>query len=193
MDTKQKTLMGIVIIVVLAAVALVVQVSMKENARDANNEAIRAVVNNIFSSPNDEMISLYNDMLHKAEQEAASSVPGRTVGFDSTELDKKLEETYAGYIAKDWYEAFVNHFYSGLITYSIAGKYDIEVNKIDIAQDRSDPMNYSFTVYLSYGPVGGSKEDTEIKGSAQFAKEEGKLSFIRFFDNDLIDELRNSL
>ncbi len=193
MNTKQKTMIGIVITVVLVTIVLAVQFSMKENASDANEEAIKAVVNNIFSSPNDEMISLYNDMLDKADQEVLSSAPGQAVSFDSTMLDKKLDETYSGYIAKDWYESFVNKFYTEFITYSIAGKYDIDVNSIDITQDSRNPINYSFTVYLSYGPVDGSKEDIKIKGSAQFAKEEGKLSFIRFFDSDLIVRLRNSL
>lgn len=195
MKFKKKTLLGIGlgVILILATIFMLIILSGKFKSGDEYEETIQAVVEQIFTCPDEKMIELYNDMHDDSSNKSDILPPGKIVEFDATEIEKKLEEMYAPYITDEWYDSFVDHFETELIGYSIAVGYEIKIDHIEFTQSKTIPTNYSFTIYLNYGQTDGVKKDIEIEGSAQISEKDGKVSYIRFFiDKDFELELRNA-
>ncbi|HWT26407.1 MAG TPA: hypothetical protein VN131_00575 [Mobilitalea sp.] len=190
MITKKKVLLFIGLFFLIIIIFFTIKMLKEKSTLNKNKETIRIVNEQIFTCPNNDIISLYNDMLNTTENKAQST-PGLGV-VDSTELDKKLYEMYSNYISSEWFESFRTKYYSKFYVYSIASEYEMKVHTIDIVQSKKIPTNYSFTIYLTYGPKDGVKKDTEVEGSAQLTNE-GKISFITFFDKNLYKEFRSSL
>lgn len=196
MKFKKKTVLGIGLglIFILVALFLVILQSGKIKTGDKNEETIQAVVEQIFTCPDEEMIDLYNDMQDTAINKSDSLTPGALVEFDSTEIEKKLKDMYAQYISEEWYDSFVEHFFTEFMIYSTAVGYETKVDQVVFTQSETIPTNYSFTIYLNYGQTDGEKKKHEIEGSAQISEKDGKVSYIQFFaDRDFKLELRDAI
>lgn len=189
-----------IIILFSAVILFIIFSSLKSNSK--NEDTIQAVARQVFTCPNEELILLYSNwnkeideyMLEK-ENDPNSPDTG-TYSIDViapnsfSKLENKVHEIYSPYFTDRGYELFYKHFMNNHNTYSATPGYQIEVLKVDITQSETIPSNYSFTVFLRYGTIGGEKKDIKVDGSAQVTEEEGKLSYIQFFDRDLFYELK---
>ena len=197
MKFKKKTVLGICLgfIIILSTIFIVFALSEKKKSKDKNEKSIQTVVAQIFTCPNKEMIKLYSDMEEVVAEEKNLLPPETKIYSPSeesySEINKKIEEMYAPYILNRWYESFVKQFEMKYVVYSITNEYETKVDHIKITQSDTIPTNYSFTIYLHCGPIAGEKKDIEIKGSAQFTEENGKISYIKFFDKELYPELQS--
>jgi hypothetical protein len=175
---------GVGLFVILTMILIILTYSVKMSAIDKNKEALQTVIKQIFTCPNEKMISLYKDM-NKEVEDIIANLPADTTVYTIDnkvyrEIDSELEHLYAPYISSEWYESFIFRFKTNYYIYSVAEGYECKANRIEITQSSTIPTNYSFAIYLSYG-LKEKKKEIELKGSAQFAKEEGKLSYIQFF------------
>lgn len=187
MKYKKKTILGITLSIASIAllIMLVVIFSGDRKSTNKNEEAIKTVIEKIYTCPNDELIDLYNNMINNVQSQD-------DLDDHFKEINSKVEYMYKEYIASDWYDSFFIRFATTYYIYSTAPGYNITVDHIDIIQSDTLPMNYSFIVYLDYGKVGDEMTRLEIDGSAQFSEEEGKISYLQLFDRDIRLELMKS-
>lgn len=190
MKLKKKTFRGIGLGIILVAAIIIFIILLgkfKERSRERDSaeyeETIQTVVQKVFTCPDEKMRELYNNMYEEAANKADTATESKVVGFDSTEIEKTLKEMYGPYISDDWYDSFVEHYETKLMIYSIASGYESKIDHIEFEQSKTTPTNYSFTIYLNYGQTEGEKKDIEIKGSAQIAEKDGKLSYIQFLED----------
>lgn len=183
--SKKLIIVFVVVITVIAASVLGFKYTEKIRKNNKNKEMIRNVVEKIFTCPDEEMIKLYHNMIQKSLASSDSDV----VSLKSKELDKKMDELYSTYFSEEYFETFRQEYYINYNIYSTAEGYQIKVKRIEVTQSKSIPTNYSFTVFLNYGLKGEAAKDLSIDGSAQISKNDGKISYIRFFDKELMNEL----
>lgn len=187
---------GIALISIFIVILLVVIFSKKTKSKVENEEVIQHVVEQIFTCPDNEMVELFRDMdtaIHDITPSLSSKSLLELDNSIFSNIDKKLEEIYASYISDKWFSSFVNHFYMKYYIYSTAIGYETMVDHIVITQSETIPTNYSFTIYLNYGPTDGYKKDIEIEGSAQILQDDEKISYIQFFaDKSFMLELREN-
>lgn len=181
MNQKKKIILGIGLVILIIVIFFIFYFIKKANESAKNEEAIRVVTEQIFTCPNEEMIKLYIDM-----QNVADKTELGVHELNTKEIENKIYEMYAPYISDDWYESFVEKFFAYYLYYSVASEYETKVNKVAIIQHDKKSDNYSFVVSLNYGPIDGVKEDIEIEGRAQFAKEAGKITYIKYSDDVLL-------
>lgn len=188
MKYRKKTILGISLSILCVAliIMLVVLISGDRKSDNKNEEAIKTVIENIYTCPNDELIKLYTELHNNMLTNPQLQVD--IVGYHR-EINDKIEDMYKEYISSNWYDSFFMRFTTTYYVYSTASDYNITVDHIDITQSDTIPMNYSFTIYLDYGKVGDEKNRLEIEGSAQFSEEEGKISYLQLFDRDFRLEL----
>ena len=192
MRQNKKIILGIGSFFLVIVVCLILSFA-KRAETDKNEEAIRIVTTQIFTCPDEEMLSLFKNMISAMENRISASPEPGYGALESSSIDEKIKELYGPYISDEWYESFLQHFYSNFFSYSIADEYETKVNNIKITQSKEIPSNYEFLLSLNHGLKNGSKENIEMKGSAQFTGEEGKITYLRFFDKDLHMKLRESL
>ena len=196
MKLKKKAVFGICVglIIILAIIIIAFPLLEKMKSKNKNEKAIQAVVEQIFTCPNEELIKLYSDMSEAVDDKIDSLSPDIKIysltDEDFSKIENKLEEMYAPYILSSWYESFMKHMQMNFVIYSISKDYEIEVDHIEITQNETISTNYSFTIDIHYGLIDGEKKDIEIKGSAQFTDVNGKISYIKIFDNELRSELQ---
>lgn len=159
-------------------------------SKDKKEDLIQSVVMQVFSCPNEELIKLMNDMNEEIE---ISNTNKKSTSLEDFEFFKKLDSIYSPYFTDKCYEDFLNKRipYKYHIETDSLG-YKMNVTDIEIKQSKNTPTNFDFSINLSYGPEDGEKIKTSINGSAQFADGNDKISFIRFFDDDLNRELEES-
>ena len=187
MRYRKKSIFGISLSLAIILVTVLFLMLFPGNGKslNRNEEAIKTVLEQIFTCPNQEMIEVYNNMFSRIQTSPLEE-------NINNEIDKKLYEIYQPYISSKWYESFVMYFYSYLYVYSTTDGYEIAVDHIDIKRSDTIPTNYSFMVYLNYSKEGGEKNHTKIEGSAQFLEEKGKISYLQLFDKNLKLELMSS-
>ena len=187
MRYRKKSIFGISLSLAIILVTVLFLMLFPGNGKslNRNEEAIKTVLEQIFTCPNQEMIEVYNNMFSRIQTSPLEE-------NINNEIDKKLYEIYQPYISSKWYESFVMYFYSYLYVYSTTDGYEIAVAHIDIKRSDTIPTNYSFMVYLNYSKEGGEKYHTKSEGSAQFLEEKGKISYLQLFDKNLKLELMSS-
>jgi len=198
LEKRRKQLLEIVlgIIVVVVAIVMIFIYSEKNKPKDKNKEAIINVVEHLFTGPDIEMVQLFQEF-NQALEEMVSKKPVNTMFSPDDSLynniDEKLIKMYAPYMTEEYYNgAFARDYWSYYFVYSTTEEYEIKVDAIDITQSDKEPMNYTFTIYLNYGPKDGDKKDITIEGSAQFASEEGKMTYLQIFNDKALNfELRS--
>lgn len=204
MKYKKVTILSIVLAVVMILSAVIIFVINPLNSKLKNEKAIRVVVTQLFTCPNEELIQLYSDMNKELDAyllerqndpEHANEgvyVPDENDISSFSKIKNKLMEMYTPYFTDKGYETFYDKLiFNNYVVYSTALGYNTEVVLVEITQSETISSNYSFTVSLRYGPTDGDKKDIEIDGSAQVTEDVGKLSYIQFFDRDLRMELWN--
>lgn len=184
-EYRSKKVKARVYLVVIAVWTLfLIGCSRKQNI---NEQAIETVVQNIFTCPNEDLDTIYDEMLEQMAN--AATLPKGTKSALET-YDQKLEEIYSPYFTEKGYEAFYRRMiYTRELSYHSFAKdagYEIEVEEVEIKRSKSIPSNYSFTAHVYYGKIGAQKEKLEIEGSAQIYEQRGKLSFINIIDPTLM-------
>ncbi|MDF2473753.1 MAG: hypothetical protein K0R21_1535 [Anaerocolumna sp.] len=180
MKSKKIVGAGIVFILIIAVIfTIFILPSLKSNE---NEDKIKAIIEQIFTCPDREMITLFEDELKKIRD--SSTTPGTIVGLDFIEIEKKLKEMYGPYISEPWFDSFVQHYFNEFMIYSTVAQYEMKVTNIEFVQSKTIPTNYSFTVSLNYGPAEGEKKDIKIDGSAQISEDDDKVSFIQLFTSN---------
>lgn len=188
MKYKKKTIISISLSILSVAliILLVILISGDRKPASKNEEAIKTVVENIYTSPNDELLKLQAEL----ENKLLTNPPSQVDILDYyKDINDKIGEIYKEHISSDWYDSFLMRFANSYYIYAIASDFNITVDHIDITQSDTMPTNYSFIVYLDYSKVGEEKARLEIEGSAQFTEEEGKISYLQLFDRDFRLEL----
>ena len=189
MDNKKKRLLeiGLGAIVIIVAIAMIFIYSEKNKPMDKNIEAIKKVVGQIFTGPDQEMVQLFQEYLQKLDMSVREPSTTNVSSEDAdpySKIDEKLNTMYAPYMTKEFYEgSFARNYWSSYYVYSTTKGYELKVNNINITQSEKEPRNYSFVIDLNYGPIDSDKKNIIIDGSAQFAQEEGKISYLQIFDN----------
>lgn len=199
MKTKRYIRLGVVVLllaVLLSVIAIFVIPAVREGSRDKKNkEVIEAVVKQVLTCPNDELIGLYTDMYERIASELDSlenhpPKPEESITFSAdSKITDKLNKMYGPYFTVNGYEIFQQRFLLLYFTYSTALEYSITMDDIEITRSDTIQTNYSFTAYISHGAEDGEQQKLEIGGSAQFYEEEGRLSYLQFLDRELSREL----
>jgi hypothetical protein len=193
MKFKKKTLfaIGLGLIFILTMIFLINILLRKIKPQDEIQDNMQAVLEQIFTCPDQEMIEAFSNTYNIRDDEIIFDTPSSiTIGqFATTEIERELKEKYAPYISDTWYDSFIQHFSNEFHIYSTAIDYETKVEHIEFTQSEKIPTNYSFTIYINYGPFHGEKKDIEIEGSAQIAEKDGKVSYLQLFtDRDFIME-----
>jgi hypothetical protein len=145
-----------------------------------NRESIDALLKIIFISPNKDLVK----HIPFTTSYTGSDAPEATVG-ELNQLTDLLMEQYLPYCTEKESKNLMMaspqvRFQMFTDTYG----YQISVDHIEIQQNKTDPRNYDFKVYLLYGPVGSEQTAIIDSGSVQ-CLEKGKVSYLRFYDNRL--------
>ena len=200
---KHKKQIMIVVLMLLLTVVVILGVFvfrlMKDRINDKNNrKTIQAVVTQLLTCPNEELIGLYKDMYYKTTEASEKRTdlltsPENILFLDSSKIEEALGDNFMPYFTNRGYASFERWFLINDHVYSTALGYSIIVNKIEIIRSEEMETNYSFIAYLTYGLTGSIVENIEIKGSAQFYEQVGRLSYLKLFDRQLNQELRNKV
>lgn len=184
--SKKLLELGLGALVIVVAIAMLFIYSDKRKPMDKNEEAIRIVVEQLFSGPDQEMVQMFQKFVQDLEEVTPKQL---NTGISSdtnlySDIDEKLAIMYAPYMTEEYYKGgFSRNYWSYYYVYSTATGYERKVNDIEITRSENDPINYSFIIHLNYGPQDGDKKEIKIEGSAQFAQEEGKISYLQIFDD----------
>ncbi|MHB8130377.1 MAG: hypothetical protein ACYDEX_15395 [Mobilitalea sp.] len=147
----------------------------KINTDDKNQEALQTVIYSLFTCPDSDWIQNFqNDKSKEAGNEEYIKD-----SMYSKEYLKKLEEIYSPYFTDKMYKRNIPLYVNLNQATAFHINYQVNVDHIDIVQDKKDPRSYTFTIFINYGPVDGKLENTEVTGKAQ-CLEKGKISFLRF-------------
>lgn len=202
---KPKKHIMIIVLMLLLTVVVILSVflfrMMKDRINDRNNrKTIQTVVTQLLSCPNEELIGLYEDMYCETSEALEKHFdpltgPDNLSVLDSSKIEEALEDNFKPYFTDRGYASFERWFLINDYAYSTALDYSIIVNKVEILRSEEIATNYSFTAYLTYGLTGSIGENIEIKGSAQFYEQVGRLSYLKLIDVDrqLYQELRNKV
>ncbi len=149
-------------------------------SKDKNEEALKVVLEQMYNCPDNELIELSNQI---TQADGIEIAPG-LYSLENTDYFKKILELYQPYFSEKGLESFLNRAYPSVYHSDAEDNgYITKVEKIEVTRNKKIKTNYAFTVYLNYVPKEGDSQDIEINGSAQFAEEEGKITFIQFFDD----------
>lgn len=139
----------------------------------------------MLNAPNADLIEARDEMLEGFADNT------QTVPIEMTQFNKKLEEMFADYFTE---EAFQKKLKTSAFTeyhsFCEGKQHTIEVDSIDIEKNKKFKRNYDFIVHVRYGPLNGEKTPLDIKGSAQFGEEKGKISFLQIFGAELVSKVR---
>lgn len=155
--------------ILLIAAAFAVPDILEKRMDNKNRKALKTVATKIFTCPNKELVDIF----------AGSSLT----------LEKDIRNYFEPYFTDNGLNKFIIGFTLGTKVYSTASGYRIKVDKVEISRSKEIKTNYSFKVHLSHGEEGSTMETAVIGGSAQFYEEQGKLSYIQFFDSELFNKL----
>lgn len=166
------------------------------NLEKKRHDVMRTVVSKLLTGPNQELITLYDEMFQQIvsgpdQQQGTSTQDSGIYIPDSSKLENKLREMYQPYFTEESYEKFEMQFLNEFHTYSTTNGYQVIVHDIDITQSETIPTNYSFMADMRYGIEGEVLKPIEVTGSIQMDHEEGKLTYIQFLNQDLFKTLRN--
>ncbi len=159
-------------------------------SKDKNEEAIKAFVNQMFTCPDNELIEASRQIVVDTPNEHASSGIKVYSGY-SSKFEEKLKEKYAPYFSNSHFESFCQQAFP-LSSHFAANKLGItiEVDKIDIVKEKDiTPVTYTFTAHLKYGPENGEKKQDVVTGSAQFGKDKGKITWLKFDKSDFTNKI----
>lgn len=190
---KPKKHIILALIVFLAGIALIAAAfavpGLIDKKMDRNNrKALEAVVKQVFTCPNTELTGLYADMYEEAISNVSAS-DEQFIEFSSLRIEDYLKEYYSPYFTDIGYSNFKQSFLISSNIYSTALGYLTTVDKVEISRSSAIKTNYSFRVYLRHGEEDGYMGTTVVEGNAQFYEEQGKLSYINFFDKELMHKL----
>lgn len=170
---------------------------------DKNITAIRTVVENEFTGPNDEYVRLQKDIDMKME-ELMSKPPGSVIGAspDGTlewkAYEEFVEKTYKPYFTDNAFEKllptnFAFNYQHLLTTKDDASSYELRVSDIVIKQEKEHPTIYRFTFEVQFVNSAGETSTHQLKGEA-ICPLEGKIGRIQFSGDaiGLMDEIKSA-
>jgi hypothetical protein len=184
---------ALIIVIILILSGNYIYKFIRDKSEDKKNkEVIEAVVTQIFTCPNEELINLYQKMYQQMAKIATKSEEEpKTEPNYSSLIEDKLKEVYGPYFTDRAYTKFKMKYIINYYVYATAMDYNVTLDRVKIVRSETIPSNYSFIVSVKYGPEGSSLKEMEIEGSAQLYEEPGKLSYIQFIESKLYRELRD--
>lgn len=197
--TKRKVRIILISLFGIALVALGIfmyRAIINRSLEKKRHEVIRTVVTQLLTGPNQELITLYDEMFEQTRlksdqnQQGESSQDSRIYSPDSSKLQNKIRNLYQPYFTDGSYEKFESKFLIEFYIFSTTSGHQLIVKDLDIKQSETNPTNYSFTAKVQHGKEGSEMEDIEVTGSVQMDHEENKLTYIQFINHDLYRELR---
>ena len=170
--------MALLSILIITLVSIYV-VTLRPRMR--NEKAIDAVLTSLLTCPDIELTQLM-------ELCATKIGPGyieEPKPEDLERFDNKMNDMFDSYLTENTL-GYIK--FSALHYHTIAEEkgYEMQVDNIEINQDKNDSRNYTFTIYLNYGNHDNEKK-LVVTGRAQ-CLEVGKITFLRFSDDFFINE-----
>ncbi|MDW0117689.1 hypothetical protein QTL97_12135 [Sporosarcina thermotolerans] len=155
--------------VFLVVICLVFVGCSKPDEQEENRETIKTVIGLQLNAPNEKAIIL-NYMSDSSNDNA--------MGLD--EYTDYLKETYAAYFTQSTFEQYV--MMNELVTFHEAAvkfDYQLQVNNIEVAQNKVTATNYDFIVNLDYVNKDGEKTAIQLTGIAIMRDDKiAKISYI---------------
>lgn len=150
---------------------------------DQSEQAIRAVIEKVFSGPDKKYIELWDSLVETDTSESDMSQEEYDATLERPEyqaLIQYMKDTYALHFTDNAYENFVSqgsafrysHFY---------GDYKLSASDIEIVQSKNGENLYNFTFVVHLTDSEGEISPFNIKGKA-IAPEDGKIGKIDFKD-----------
>ena len=181
---KQK----LIIIIDRAFCFLIISIVLVTIAGCSNNkreDAVSYIIKQIYQAPDSELITLSDKMTDNAEKAAIDE------NLENNEFFKNLAKRYEDYMSPECYEKIISQQipYKYHLTMAEMG-YIMEVLSIDIEKNSVSANLYDFSVNICFGPAGNEDKNMDIKGSVQFENNSNRINFLRLFDDDLQNEIK---
>jgi hypothetical protein len=168
------------LIIIIFSIYMVTYSPIRKNER-----AIEAVMTSLLTCPDPELTQLM-------ELCATKIGPGYVEEpklYDLDRFDNKMKEMFGSYVT----EQTLNYIITSALQYhSISERkgYEMQVEEIDIIQDKKDSRSYTFTIHLKYTSSAKETKQLDVNGRAQ-CLEVGKITFLRFSDDFFKNEFMN--
>lgn len=147
---------------------------------DTTVENIKTVLTTQFTSPDEELVTLYKENLTTIG--STTDEPPK----DSSELDHYLENIYQQYFSENYYDTFIAK--DGILFQFAAetSGYDMSVDSVDVTE--SDDI-YEFSIIINFHKENETENQATVTGTVSI-DDNGKITRINYLDDDgLYDSL----
>lgn len=164
-------------IIVFGLIVVVTSCNIGTDAKKENEETLEAVLEQLFTGPDQELIELVNDPENQTVIGEDVENTNENTNEEENELDVYLEELNGPYFTKDALELFTSVY---VLDYQVeADNSDIKMKPdyIDIEQIDEENGRYNFTMDVTYEDEADEEKSEigKIKGYANFT-DDGKIT-----------------
>lgn len=169
-------------------------------SEDKNITAIRAVIEQEFTGPNEEYMRLEKNIDKKLTKMLGNLPEGEngvSLPVDSpewVEYNEFLKKTYEPYFMDYAYDSLISINFAFSYQFKFTGEEDhhfqMKVSDIEVNQEKEHPTIYRFTFQVDFENSTGKTTQHQLRGEAICPKE-GKIGRINFQDTlGLLEEIK---
>ena len=166
MSTKNSKVCILIIIIISCLFVIVGCDNSGDN--ELHKSAIKTVINEIFTAPNDE----YIDLMFLLDN-ATELGKGKNEDKQPSEYELKVKEVFSPFFTTDGYSSFVRQGDLNKYQYvCLVTNQEVKIVDISIEKHDTDDLKYNIVINFEYGIVDGEKKEIQVDGVAIFESDE---------------------